>query len=82
MSKLTSFKDVIALWPSYAQLASDLGLEAERRRGSEMVRKWAERNWVDVKWWPLLMRTTTGREAGLNPELLTKIASRRYPAKP
>lgn len=65
-----SFSDVIGLWPSRFEMASDIGANPEA------VRKWQERKSIPTDWWFSILRTETARRAGLSADLLAALAAK------
>jgi hypothetical protein len=74
MSKPTSFRSIIALWPTQEALALDVGAS------HDAVRKWAQRGFIPSEWWTSLLGTTRARQAGVNADLLAKLAASREAA--
>lgn len=70
MSQITSFKDVIDIWPSHGAMAADIG-------ASEwMIPKWSQRNNIPSEWWASVLATDRARASLVTAELLTLIAAR------
>ena len=66
---VSSFREIVALWPSPDALAAEIGA------GIAAVRKWSQRDNVPVEWWASILRTDTARSAGLTAELLIELAT-------
>lgn len=71
MSDLTSFQKIIELWPSREAMAADIP-----DAGAWTVSKWWQRNTIPSEWWLAVLATDKARDAGLNAELLAKLAAR------
>lgn len=70
MVSISTFRDIIALWPSPGEMAVAIG--AARATG----RKWAQRDNIPSEWWSLILATSIAREAGLTAEMLAGLAAR------
>jgi DNA-binding transcriptional regulator YiaG len=70
MSEISSFRDVIGLWPSHDALASDIGAPVTA------VRKWSQRERIPAEWWDSVLSTRTAEAAGITAGVLTKLAAR------
>jgi hypothetical protein len=72
---VSTFREVVALWPSPDALASDLGA------GVAAARKWSHRNSIPAEWWLPLLRTDVARKAGLTADDLAALAAARNEAR-
>lgn len=70
MAQISSFRDVVALWPSPAVMASDIGA------GVAAVRKWPQRDVIPAEWWVPILQTDVARRSGITAELLATLAAR------
>jgi hypothetical protein len=70
MTDLTSFRSIIALWPSREAMAADVGAPVTA------VTKWGQRNSIPADWWAAVLATSRALEAGLSAEILTALAAR------
>jgi hypothetical protein len=66
---MTSFRDVIALWPSHRSMATAIGTTL----GS--VQKWSERDSIPPRWWAAIISSAEARRAGVNADVLTMLAA-------
>ena len=71
-----SFPDVIGLWGSRADMASDIGAT------TEAVRKWEERKLIPAEWWLAILETATAQKAGLTAEMLVGLRAKPAPVDP
>ncbi len=72
---IDSFRAVIALWPSHAAFAADIG----RRPGT--VRMWSVRDMIPSECWAEVIGASKVRGiAGVTPDLFVDLASRRKTA--
>lgn len=67
---VSSFRDVVGLWPSPDALAAEIGA------GIAAVRKWPQRDNVPAEWWAPIVRTDVARSAGVTAEMLADLAAR------
>ncbi len=65
-----SFLEVIALWSSRFEMASDISANPEA------VRKWAERDSIPADWWLTILKTETASRAGLTADDLAALAAK------
>ena len=68
MPKMTTFEDVINLWPSLIDMAEDLQVEYET------VRQWKRRNRIPQEYFFLLRRVAHERGLKLNADDILRIA--------
>lgn len=68
---MKSYQEVIGLWPSPAELASDAGKTAES------VRKWKERDWIPPSAWPDVVEAAEKRKYPVNLQLLASLRKRK-----
>lgn len=73
MRSISSFRDVVALWPSADALAAEIGA------GAAAVRKWPQRDAIPAEWWLPILSTDVARAAGLTAEMLATFAARGSP---
>ncbi|HXJ02900.1 MAG TPA: hypothetical protein VNH44_16895 [Micropepsaceae bacterium] len=71
MTDLTSFRSIIALWPSREAMAADVGAPVTA------VTKWGQRNNIPSDWWLAVLATERVAAAGVTAELLTTLAARQ-----
>lgn len=77
MSKPKTFTDILKLWPSFADLARDLGLPYTT------VASWAARNTIPVAYWQPLIKIANKRNiTGLSVELFLKLKARGIKPRP
>lgn len=67
---ITTFRDVVALWPSPDALAAEIGA------GTAAVRKWPQRDNIPAEWWLPILKTGKAQKAGLTADALAGLASR------
>jgi hypothetical protein len=67
---ITSFKDIVNLWPTPDAMAAELGA------GVETARKWRARNSIPADWWMRVLASRKAIEAGVTAELMTQLAAR------
>lgn len=67
---MRNFKEVIDLWPSTAELASDVGKEADA------VRKWKERGSIPSDVWADLVAAAVKRNYPVDVQLLASLAKK------
>lgn len=70
----SSFREVVSLWPSRQELASELGVHPEA------VRKWSERNSIPAEWWLPILRTPRAEGAGLTADAFAGFVARESAA--
>jgi len=70
MTEITSFREVIGLWPSLSSMASDIGASVPA------VTKWGQRDSIPAEWWSSVLGTERALAAGLNAEKLMILAAR------
>ena len=68
-SMVSSFREVVGLWPSPDALAAEIGA------GTAAARKWPQRNNIPPELWLEILRTERAREVGLTAELLAELAA-------
>lgn len=66
---IRTFRDVIDLWPSAAELALAIGTSAEA------VKKWRQRNSIPAEWWMSIVKSAPGG-AHVTADVLASLASR------
>lgn len=67
---VSNFREVVALWGSFDEMASEIG------HTREAVRKWSERNTIPSEWWLPILRSNKALSAGLSADLFTEFAAR------
>lgn len=70
VSELTSFRSIMALWPSLEALALDIGAT------HSTTRKWSQRGRIPAEWWSQVLSTERAKTAGVTSDLLTRLAAR------
>lgn len=73
MIELSSFREVIELWPSREAMAGDLASVTSGR-----VSKWWQRRSIPAEYWSAVLATERARENGVTAELLANLASREF----
>lgn len=71
MSEISSFKQVIGLWPSADAMAAEIGATAAS------ARKWLWRDSIPAEWWKAVTEAGPAKDAGVTAELLADLAARR-----
>lgn len=67
----TSFREIILLWPSAADLAKDMGKAVD----SDMVRAWKMRDNIPSTWWNMLVYAARKRAiTGITRKALCDLA--------
>lgn len=66
--------DIINLWPTLMEFASDMGVDWQKARG------WKRRNSIPTKYWPGLIESARKRKAYVSPEILMMAAAQRRAA--
>jgi len=69
MDEPSTFGELIALWPSRAEFAADLGVQLAR------VHKWAQNNSIPAVFWLRLLNAAAEREIAATADLLVKLAA-------
>lgn len=64
---MKNHEEVIELWPSLAELASDAG------KSEEAVRKWKERKWIPPVCWKAVADAAAKRAYPINIDLLASL---------
>ena len=64
---MKSYEEVIGLWPSLAELASDAG------KSEEAVRKWKERKWIPPVAWLDVAQAAAKRNYPVDLQLLASL---------
>ena len=64
---MKNYSEVIGLWPSLAELASDAG------RTEEAVRKWKERKWIPSSSWLDVADAAAKRKFPVDLQLLASL---------
>lgn len=67
---MVSFKNIIALWPSPADLAKEVGA------GVEAVMKWRYRNNIPAEWWERVAATDRAKAANVTIEEMASMLAR------
>lgn len=70
MADIRTFRDVIDLWPSKKDLASEIGVTLA------VVTKWWQRYSIPAERWSAILSTSVARDAGLTSDKLTELAAR------
>ena len=70
MSDLSTFRDVIELWPSREAMAADIGA------GASAVSKWWQRDGIPAEWWSAILATGIANDNRVTAGVLTAIAAR------
>lgn len=73
---VTSFQEIVELWPSPDAMAAELGVRVEA------VRKWRQRDRIPADLWAAIVDTPTARAARVTVVLMASIAARPAPAEP
>lgn len=69
--KITSFRELIALWDSRDAMASDVGAKVPT------VTKWSQRDSVPAEWWSPILATDVAVRAGITAETFVALAARK-----
>lgn len=68
---MMNHRDILSLWPSFAEVARDLSAEGQQVSGMAVVR-WAERLRIPPNYWPTLVKVAQQRGfASITLEALT-----------
>lgn len=68
MSQISSFRDVIELWPSREAMAADI------RAGASAVSKWWQRDNIPSEWWAAILAAPLA--SGISADDLIRLAAR------
>jgi hypothetical protein len=75
-SRMRSFRDVIAQWPSAVCLAEDLGFQAGL--GGLRVRAWRRRDSIPPEYWRQLEEAAKRRRIRVTIKILANIAASKH----
>lgn len=67
ITPMKSYEEVIGLWPSLAELASDAG------KTEEQVRKWKSRKWIPSSSWPDVAEAAAKKKYPVDLQLLASL---------
>ena len=73
MTDFRTFRDVIELWPSLEDLASDVSARLPT------VIKWRQRNRIPAERWSAILSTDKARLGGVTSDTLIELAARECP---
>lgn len=76
MSRMTTFRDIIDLWPSRIALADDIS-RGGRRVSAAVVHKWAQRNRIPAEHDLRLAQAAAERGLPVDLEALASVRARR-----
>lgn len=70
MADFRTFRDVIGLWPSLEDLATDVAAPVPT------VTKWRQRNRIPAERWSAILSTEKAKSGGVTSETLVVLASK------